>query len=433
MGQFTFGAYAPGYLLIHIRIPELVTNIRTLAPVDQAIFFHEYTHFLQNLTGGFGHFQIWNTYDRFRQFIATEQKNGLTTITIPLDFEVRQQEVRFLKIMNAIQGDDKLPLNIEDSTTLMQELNFVKNPDFDKQYSDKTQHFIALCLKDAKGEECEFYFGETAVSETMAYLLESKFYGDSEHLRFPYESAKMLAAFSYAPMAGNSEWLFALCDVALLSAYPGRMFYQILLEMSHAQFLPGKTEDIYDFALKVMYNMGFDIWKDFEMAKNGAIQVIRDIFKHEYYEHTREWFIYLLETGHDIRINNPRFMLHLYQEPDPFDGYWKYIIARMGKPQINNILEQRTFDPPMTFQGNKEKIDPIFLLAVREIHNNLMFGRGEGCGLYKTCADIHDDRCKHAPWGRVTDDNKCPYASFWAIYGFDKKEVIFPGEDQGVY
>ncbi len=432
MGHFAFGAYAPGYLLMHIRIPEVVTNIRDLEPVNKALFFHEYTHFLQNLTGGFGHSQIWNTYDRFRQFIAAQQKNGLPTITIPLDFEVRQQEVRFLKIMKAIQGGDEISEGLDDATTFVQDPKLVKNPEFDQQYPGFTQHFVRLLLRDAQGKEGEFDFGETAVSETMAYLLESKFYGDSLHSRIPYESAKMLAAHSYSPMAGNNEWLFALCDVALLSAYPGRMFYQILIEMSKLEFIPEMAADIYDFGIKVIYDMGFDIWSDFERAKNGAIHVIGEIYKHDHYAPTCEWFIYLLETGYDIRINNPTFMLQLYQEPDPFDGYWITVVGRMGKPPINNISEQRSFDPPAAFQKNKDKIDPIFLLAVRELHNSLMFGRREGCGLYKTCIDVHDDRCKAVPWERSGDAQQCPYASLWTLYGFNKKQVIFPGENPEV-
>jgi len=46
------------------------SNIQNLQPEAQALYFHEYVHFLQDITTTFGLSNSWNTYDRIRQIIS---------------------------------------------------------------------------------------------------------------------------------------------------------------------------------------------------------------------------------------------------------------------------------------------------------------------------------------------------------------------------
>jgi hypothetical protein len=100
--HYKYGEYIPSYLLIILATKEPVTNIKTLDPESQRTFVHEYTHFLQNISTGFGLSHIWNTYDRNRQLISHLQKTKENSMTFPLKGDVVDKQF-FFKIRQAIE------------------------------------------------------------------------------------------------------------------------------------------------------------------------------------------------------------------------------------------------------------------------------------------------------------------------------------------
>jgi hypothetical protein len=424
--HFVFGSYVPSYLLIKIQIPDSLANITNLAKVDQAVFLHEYTHFLQNISGGFGHAHIWNTYDQLRQLLSDEQMNPADEIKIPIRNEVATRQRLFMKTLRTVSGNKFVPDGIDDKTALVSSVKLVKDADFEKLNPGSNIWFLNLRLRDNKNNVADYLFGDTAVSETMAYLMEKKFFGGEEINNFPYRSCQKLGEWMGTTLLENDEWLFALCDVAMLTSYPGRMFYQILLEMYQRDFLPDVAEHIYDYGLRLMYQNGWRVWDDFENNKNGAKIVLSDLIQHPIFIETVEWFKYILESGYQSRINNQYFMLELYRAADPYSGMWKNVMAQFGTPQIHNALGERFFSAPIELKKLEEKIEPLFLLSLQQINNTLMFGQAH-CDLYRCCEKApnieEDERCKTAPWERAKDEKKCAYGSLWKLYDFAKKKV----------
>ncbi len=430
--HFIFGAYVPSYLLIKINTPDPLTNIKTLEKADRAVFLHEYIHFLQNITGGFGQSHIWSTYDQLRQVISDQQKSGEKKLEIPVVNDVTQRLRLFIRALQAISGRKYLPEYMDDNTAFIENVSLLLDPAFQELNTGSAIRFLNLKIADEKGNKTDYLFGDTAVSETMAYLMESKYFGESEEINnFPYRSCQKLGEWMETPLLENKEWLFALCDVALLSPYPGRMFYQILLEMFRQDFIPGSAEEIYEYGIRVMYDDGWRVWEDFENAKNGAIIVLSELFSHQSFKPTLEWFKYILESGYKERIANPTFMLQLYREPDQYEGIWKNIFAQFGTPHLQNLKNERYFNPPLQLNSMKDEIEPLLLLAAQQVSNTLMFRQNEKdtiCGLYKCCdrsPNIEvDERCICEPWERAKDENSCAYAALWTGYGLSEKNVI---------
>ena len=425
--HFVFGSYVPSYLLIKIRTVDPIDNIRDLIDADKAIFFHEYTHFLQNITGGFGHSHIWHTYDQLRQVVSEEQKNLSKIIKIPLSNEVMDQQRLFIRVMRTINGNKYVPEGIDDATASIESLKLVKDKNFDTLYPHAGMRFLNLHLKDENGNEGDYLFGDTAVSETMAYLIETKYFGESVFNNYPYRACRKLGERLQTDLLENDEWLFALCDVSLISNYPGRAFHQILLDMSQTGFVPNVAEDIYDYGLRLMYEkLKWRVWEDFEENKNGAIHVLNELTDYPIFKETVEWFKYILDFGYSERVAVPSMLLQIYREPDCFKGLWELAMARFGTPQIQNSVGERYFSAPLELKDKEEKIEPLFLLSLQQLNNTLIFGNSH-CGLYKCCDKSPnvtvDDRCKNSPWERAKDDNICAYGTLWRLYGFTKKNV----------
>src|ERR1700742_773777 len=117
----TFGQYFPSYLMVILETDRPILNIRELDPDLQRTYLHEYTHFLQNISGGFGYSHIWNTYDRARQIISQLQKSDDKELRIPFKHAVVDEQLVNFKGRQAIEGDFKVR-EIEDASAKIIEL-----------------------------------------------------------------------------------------------------------------------------------------------------------------------------------------------------------------------------------------------------------------------------------------------------------------------
>lgn len=425
-----FGTYVPNYLLIKLLQTDFnIDNLKNLDVRDQRTFFHEYTHFLQNISGGNGLTYIWHTYDRIRQIVAYLQKEKNDEISIPLQNESVNYQKMLSGILQAISGSYKVANNLDDGTTYIHKANLYSHPDFLKLYEGKQLHFLNLVLADKNGKTADYHFGESAVSETMAYLIESKMFGKEKLNIFPYESCKKVGEYLNSTLTQNDEWLFALCDFSMLCSYPGMTFYTTVLDMRSNNFTPSNAEEIYEEGERLISKRGWNMWKDFEKNKDGAIHVLKELFNHEIFSETLEWFIYLLETGFRFRKENPFFMLNIYREEGPFEGYWNDVIATFGTPQIYNSEFKRFFNAPIPLKNKEKEIEPLFLISLQEISKTL-FDAKYTCDLYECCnsAKIGPEtnyNCKSAPWEWAKEDKTCAYGAQWQLLGLNEKTVTF--------
>lgn len=430
--HFKFGAYVPSYLLMKINTPDSISNIKELRPEDQLTFIHEYTHYLQNITGCCGMSQIWSTYDQLRQVISNEQKNGEAEFSVPLSNDVIEKQKLFIRTLRTVSGSRYLSSSMSDDSASIRNVRFVLDDNFQKLAPYAKTYFVEFDLIDAKGASEIYKFGDTAVSETMAYLMETKYFPISEEINnFPYRCCQKLGDWMKTDILKDNEILFALCDISLVSPYPGRAFYQILLEIVQKRISITNADEIYKFGEEVLQSIGFNIWDEFKNAKQGAITVLEEIFNHDIFKATVTWLKYILESGYQSRLLTPNFMLQLYRESNQYEGLWKNALAQFGTPMIYNYFEERFFSSPIELKQIETEIEPLFLIASQQVYNTLLKGYNKddnNCGLYRCCKKspnaVVDDRCIEAPWGRIKDEKLCAYAALWVLYGLSGKRMI---------
>lgn len=428
--KIVYGSYVPSYLLINLRQTTAdVKDIKDIDIRDQRSFFHEYIHFLQDVTGGFGHSHIWYMYDRMRLIISDLQHKTGEEISIPVKNEVTEHQELLEGIMRSMEGSYHVPKNINDETAISQDANLYMDENFRKLYPGKQLHFLNLRLMDDRGQRGDYHFGESAVSETMAYLMEEKLFGAQRVLNFPYRACQKVGGYLNTHFTDNKEWLFALCDLAMCCPYPGMAFYTMLLDFHHSGFAPKHTEEIYEDGERTLKQRGWNIWKEFETNKNSAIYVVKQLFNHPIFTDTLNWFTYLLQAGFEYRKKNPYFMLQLYREESPFHGSWKDMYVNFGTPQLHNQDHKRYFCAPSIMKDKEKNIEPLYLLSLKQVHDTLYDGKSK-CDLYECCKNAElgpetDYRCVTEPWLRVKDEKACAFAAQWALYGLANKKVSY--------
>jgi hypothetical protein len=426
-----YGTYLTSFLRIYIETDKSLKQLDTVDPHEAGMFTHEYTHFLQNITSSFGQMHVWGTYDRLRQYIAGIQKNGEEELKVPLTGAIADEQRGLLIIRANMKGDERVIQFMEDSTTKVVGHRFVKDEEHAKVYPDRSDlNHLELSVKDAKGWPGKYLFGETAVSETMAYLMERKYYqGGSPAPEYPYRAGQHLAEYMGAKWVENEELLFALCDVSLLSGYPGTIFFRIIEDLQAKKIEPKSAEELFDYGIQFMYGSGIQVFEQYENNMNGALHVLGQLLPHPDMEPTIEWGRYLLLMGFRIRKETPHLMINLYREPALFKGYWNKIMLQFGNPSLHNKTTERLFKAPYDRREIEDLIDPIHLLAVHEVLMTLVQKDKKVCGLYKYCEESTngpkvDDRCKNAPWLRAKDEKTCAYGALWSLYGLSAKTVI---------
>lgn len=423
------GSYLPAYLLIDLKETTTdIKSIREIDPRDQRTFFHEYTHFLQNITTSFGHAHTWFMYDRTRQVIADLRKNNSKQLKLPLVNPTIDHQKTVQEVMNSLEGSYPSK-GVDDATAKVTKVNMYDSPSFRKMYPHSSIHFLNLHLKDDLGRMTDYHFGESAVSETMANLMEERLYGPHQIRNFPYRAGLRLAEYVYPEFAENDEWIFALCDLAMCCPYPGMAFYTMLLDFSRSDFLPIHSEDIYSYGERQMVERGWNIWSEFKKNKDGATYVLTKLLDHPFFKETLQWFIHLLETGYQYRENTPAFMLGLYRSPDAFSGLWKDIYEMFGTPMSRTQDHKRYFWAPSKLQAIEDKIDPIFLISMKQVNDTLFDGKHR-CGLFEICdkaqkGAVTDFRCISEPWLRSKDDPTCAFGAQWQLYGLADKKIMY--------
>ncbi len=424
--HFNFGTYEDSYLVIRLNIFESLEKLKELDPVDQALFFHEYTHFLQNITGVFGRNHIWQTYDRIRQVISSIQKENPAEIIIALRNEESGRQRKLNRITNRNTGKFGLPDGMDDSTAVITGYSIDGDNEMDEIKPGNNVKFVTLQISDGSGSSCEYRFGDIAVAETMSYLMEYKHF-KSEWDNFPYKSCFLFSKLLGLDLEAKPELMFAICDAAMFSSYPGWMFHEIIMRMLHVGFIPENPEDIYQFAFDVIKDNGMDVWHDLEQSRKGIHVVLERLLANGNFKETLDWLKYILDSGYEARKQNMFFMLHAYREPNLFEGFWQNVVAQFGTPQIINAKNERVFSAPFELKSIEGKIDPVFLLGLKQLNETLISAK-TSCELY----DIYrkntnglevDKRCLEAPWERSNDQIGCAFTIFWANFGLSEREV----------
>lgn len=422
--DFQRGLYTPSFFSITINAFLSLGKIDELPVEVQSTFYHEYFHFLQDITTVFGLDCSWNSFDRIRQAVFQIQQNqGVTQIPLvgTIAEEIRKKKI----IQDILMGSRNIDTPNNPNTYVIETISLYQKEELYPPL------FLRLHLTSPDGQPQLYDFGALAIMESMTFLIQSKFYPVTNVDNYPYRAATKLVDFFSEKLKGNDEMMFALCDVSLLYTCPGIAFYDILKEIEQtADFNPKSAADVYQFGVDFLDQSGFNVWEELGKRKDGVIKMIEQIYGHSAFENDNRWLSEVINAAHDLRLKHPYLMLDLYNENTPLSNSFKAVLEKLGTPDIINGDHERWISVPKHLKDIEDKVQPVFLSAFFQLHEFLLKGTKQ-CALKEKCEASSqkmpiDDNCDNSPWLKINADPICPFGAVLLSFGLDESKIAYP-------
>lgn len=445
--------YYPAFLSMEVNVEESLDYICAFPHEErtEALFLHEYIHYLQDLTTIIGYARIGTIDDRIKfAALKAKQRNKLA---IPIDlrdtytFNIRSNT----EDMNIALGDfharDRYgnvvnaPIEQVDDFYLNDVLAYSIDT---KKYMKKIE---AIMQFSSGGSHFEYRVGEFAISESMAYLIEEAVYPNvlPKGEDCPYNVVSKLAEYKIGQHL-DIESLVALCDVCLMYSIPGFVLNKMLEFLSEYN---GKITPalIYLYGLGPQVNGLFANGRSYIGTLHEQNSIVRkqfgDMFNHDLWKPIRSVVDRVFVEAMLLRENRPTFFLDIVRGGKICSNWaLKCVMKRLGCLSFKSKDDKLYLIRPEWCQ--LQNLDPDWFVSLREVYNVLFtrsaiqyierfdsFQIGTECKLKEWCHESFCLRgrpdltrqsmnCHESPWLNIhpNEVDDCSFARNWTAYGF---------------
>lgn len=417
----TLGYYIPTFFEMHVSTYDDDMVINRMTDRDATVLFHEYIHFLQDITTFYG---LNNLYVQSEYFHSVVNRiKGNQQFHVPFMIEDNNDNVLLNQIVCKLTvGDyaEQEHYHVYSIDEMEEEL--IPNP-FLKKIKSIVLNFDGDSLRS---------FGAIAIMESMAYILERlcspNAYTTSPD--YPYRAAELVAQYYDANFGNNLLKVLALCDMSLQNYNPGLCFVNIMKEVKDGKLQFVTPESIYDYfynqRVKSVYGR-VTSWQDsYNKLLDQVDTCLQDYIKGiDSLKSYHEWINHLVDFSRDWRNNDRYFLLKMARKNDlKKNDCWGYAVARIGSPLMVNA-NNHYFKLP--YDGMQEGESVEMYAALKEIYKLFLEGN-KPCGLLTWCNDslesTPNELCNTAPWKKVGETKLCPYAFFWRHWGLTGCEPV---------
>lgn len=418
------GYYNPSFLQMKVDANCCLMDLNAISTPHYSTFFHEYIHFLQDMTTTFGLVNVNIVGNRLMHYVKeVETGSGATfSVSIPItaghvtQINKEMQQV-YLGQAQIVRGPMAPAAVTVTAVTLVNSTVFLPHPY--SKFLDEVEVDFTF-----SGNAYKYKLGAIGLMETMANLIQGKFFPSTSAPAIPYNSSELVAQKEYPAIGSNPEFVFALCDICLLDYHPGRAFYHMLQQMKLKAFVPARAEDIYAFVkAQIKGPAGETLHQIFTARSIDAENLYSSIFSTPVFANEQQWLKTVILSARDLRLTTPTFMLNLYRQPNAKSPAFVALLNTLGTPLMFNRNDDGYFIPPATLAALP--IMPDRLSAIMEMFRLFDEGR-KHCGLTGFCCTsiATDARCSNAPWSRATDTQLCGYGQFWKTWALTGKAPL---------
>lgn len=406
------GSYLPSFFRIKLNCVDDIYN-QTILGND--VLFHEYIHFLQDLTTTSGYEKLYNSFETLK-YIRVEVKDK-DDIHVPYQIENPDNKEN-VELYNLIDGDD----DFKCETYKIVDVNENPLKDFPSAFS--------LKVECADGEKA-IPFGSYQIEEIMAECCESQHALYKRTDAYPYDLWEKLNEFYDMTLTQNNYAL--ICFVSLKSPFPGNEFITIMKMMQKEGF----KNDILEASFK----------RNKEMQKklcSLAIKSMREFFATSPFK-LNEWYADCIDklSCYCSFEKYSALITNMLQPGSEFNEFVKkvslpIVCDRKGNYGFgeNDKIEPQHFYALVALDAIKfllekgEKICPMKQMCIakekeinacaekKKMKANEDNVENHECGAFMTID------CECSPWNYVSGDKLCYYSTVWKMLGFEGKNVI---------
>ena len=415
------GKYLPSFFFIKIDTDNSFENLNDLMQNESfSVFIHEYTHFLQDILTTWGLRFIIHIVDKLKTANRSIYYSTENSFQIPFVIDADNICGVNNDLVSVYMGDDEISYKFNKIICIQEVPN-----DYVENY--KSTPYIELTVLDVKdNDQKKIHFGAICVIESMAHLVQSKFYETQDTPQFPYRMVEHIYSFYFPEITVDKDVLLALCDAALGTTDPGGMLITFMKKMQEKKHLPKSPNDIYSFVRDFTYTVGndkYDAKELFDFYSLKAEKSLTEYFTDDYYEPAKDWIAKTLGSARKMKLEDNFSFVDLV---DNATGAKKIIdiVNKIGVPLIANNKGYYWAHHPQT---NSEHFAGLFN-AINEVYN-ILFNRQTYCAMRDYCktlpeGDMTCDYCDNSPWEMSKKDKLCGFAQIWKLWGLSTKRPV---------
>jgi hypothetical protein len=405
------GFYSPSFFKLVVEGDCDLGNLNNLERHKLSTFFHEYIHFVQDITTSYGLLNASIVANRLRYYTNEFRNSSSNTVAVPIPKSGIANVKDHYELQNIYLGvgvtshSNKKPI----ITGVSYENTTIIHP--------VSKKFIKEIVVNFTSAETNYFFrfGALCLLENMAHIMQSKFFPEVDHPDLPYRGAELVANHIYPDFAKDKFKVFALCDACLMTIHPGEMFYNVLCRMQSERWDEGPFE-VYNYVYNYHKELfSVEIESIFKLHSAQASKLIQSYFTTQVFYEEKKWISVLLSEAKFIRLNKHHFLLDILIAPSFPNQEFIKLFECIGSPLMMNGNSEAWFFPPTKYPSRF--IQPDRLSAIKEIFNLFEFG-SKKCDLKSHCLNSHevDMRCRIEPWSRHTDAKLCAYGRLWKTW-----------------
>lgn len=425
----TLGFYEPSLFHIHLAYDVKLDEWKRWSEDALFNYFHEYIHFLQDLTTTSGLYNIYVLDEILKydvHYIYSLPK-GAFKVPIPV-IGTGDNVYNNLLVRNKTRDSCNNLTDYQKDTLVVTGRAITTNKVVRLDGQD-----INLAEIRVPTNYGEIILSGREIRESMACLGQQIAYRKElanglvrlSPPNYPYYTIEQLAGYYNSPLMHSYEFLYALCDFVLMYQHPAKVLVQFL-EITEQN--PQLTD--YRSAIDFFRNHGQNVdgngnvvaFEDipkltFTLALNG----LRSRFKGFEHASLRDWFTEIMGRAFAIRLNTPFFMTDLVTKGNArTNPYFEFLMNILGSPLLTNNNNRSYY-----YNATKEVLNTRRLARLKAAGNILFTLNGNGfkCNLYDYCkASGHcvDDVCVKTPWKKAKRFCACPYGFLWMGWGLKK-------------
>lgn len=428
----SLGLYNPSFFKITLKtgeeLPKEDPKNSLVSEITGAAFLHEYIHFLQDITtsSGLNNFCYIVEYIKWVNSLYREED-----VLYP-PYSPNDSKTPYLK-ENALIRDAYTGSREQIDAIFKIESAKLVTKEIIKSFKDSLL-IIEYSLQNKKKQS--YYIGEYAISECMAYNIDSHVFSDILPAPpvFPYKIVNLITDYYCEGLSDEKLKIIALCDACLMFDNPGHILYLSLTSDKKDEYIKMSPEDIFDYTdnlgAKLYGRKSIDI---LEKKHNEALQQWNDLFSSDNnFDKIKNYISDTLDKGYAYRKENPHFIIEAVRESEKRQlSQFIKIIEKLGAPLILNEKK----DKIVQITANDDEVETYYLWILEQIYK-LFTGVSKldngvyKCEMYEFCKRSFTDQkmeealsiitgdfsCIYNPWERRKTEKErhiCPFGAYW--------------------
>ena len=426
--------YVPSFFRIKLGVYADFFDVANMPFGSFAAFFHEYVHYLQDVTTLYGLMNLGNITYYVRDAAARISKLPKGEFSTPVELDPNKRDFGYRNFLLRKEYNGS-PINPKHH-----EVQLLDCKVLEKDVDGIQVEYVCLKLKDSgTNEEFHCKFGGNILTEGMAYMVERwcnerefsdkgfRYPGASE---YPYWINYHIAQYIYPEIADEIPLLVGLADLSLLTYNCGLTYVRLLEHLRDIRFMDSVTPNQYYESIERLYEIGHQYihWSidHFKKMQDYVLSEAAYYFKMPIASECNDWLTRVWYKAYQLRQLAPRYIMDVMLANNQYirdNKCFATIYYGLGTPLIVNGDDEGTIVPPEGFKPTKDFIPGLYW-AIDEVARIFQGSpKSIPCQLKEYCIRSNqelghnvriDSNCDNSPWLRGTDEDAlCPVGAIW--------------------